>query len=320
MAIVKGVDASSNNVNGVWYNGGGNQYGLNIAEYTLPTVTSPTAGWYRLASIRPGTSTNNPHITGQFSISTPYNSYRPTKGTFAFTVDGSGGAANLVMLSGIPVGYFDKFRITSNNTSPYRINIEAHLHQTGTFTMSPVAVAVEAIGYGIEFSESWSLLPDPLTDADVKAELVPTMTFSGSMLTRTQSKGLASGSTSGTYAIFGWVGKNTTSSSYAFSALVIGQGNASYARKGLWYLEATTRNSTLTAAVTTIVPPDNGTFTFGYYDDGNGNFRLGIYRSVSYAQEVRMVVLACPVDYPLHFGETQLLTTAPTGWTAITSY
>lgn len=94
-----------------------NTLAIGARSFTTENVQTGGVGWYRVADIdleRAGAAGSIYHGTGLLLLGGFYASYKPSKGVFAFTYDGGGGANDIVQLGG--VGSTSPTQIRMSNT------------------------------------------------------------------------------------------------------------------------------------------------------------------------------------------------------------
>lgn len=118
--------------------------GFASKRYNNTNVTA--AGWYRLLKLKQATLSSSQyfHITGQIFITGFYNSYKPAKGVFSFTYDGSTSYGNIVQLGGVLGSSPTQIRITSTSPSAPDgagyVMIDLYYSNTGSMAGNNISV------------------------------------------------------------------------------------------------------------------------------------------------------------------------------------
>lgn len=121
---------------------------------------------------------------------------------------------------------------------------------------------------------------------------------------------------SASYTVFAKLKVSETGSTYLMRFLVSNVGGTFYANGGLFYVQAFSRNNSMSITVHRLVT-GVGIIRFGYYDGGDGYYYLGVYRSATYGSAPAVFAPFISSLADVTFGSFYDGTTAPEGWTEI---
>ena len=164
---------------------------IGTRSFTTANVRAGGAGWYRVADIdleRAGGAGSIFHGTGLLLLGGFYASYKPSKGVFAFTYDGGGGANNIVQLGGLRSDSPTQIRM-SNTISGHPLGqghllIDLYFSDTRSIRLAPSIIVTGARAINMQDPELIEGTPTgEVVRATLDIQTIKTGAVGGSVLT-----------------------------------------------------------------------------------------------------------------------------------------